>query len=651
MMKLKVIIFLCLAMTLAATILPPLNAQSLATVAPSGVPAAGYMFEVKSPTGVLINDFDVNFSQPLTSGTVIVGVWALNSPGTYVGEQFSNVNWTLLGFGGGPGAGLFTNPYSLGLGLSFPVFAGQTQSFYVAALTGNGLSTLSHLEGAPGIGTGALVASDSNLEIYEGHFGYNNFSVGVSGSTWAGTIHYTPMAPVADDLQLSRITAPIIDTITCGTYSPTESVTIEIRNIGSNPIPAGSALTAALQVNSNTPIVEAITLPATMTRGDTFLYTFTTTVDLSNPGNYGVTTSISYGPDLNSTNDSISTTFSSGGQRVNSFPFVEDFEIVPVPFFPGIPGGFINEIGESSGPFSDWIWGSNPATLWGPNSPHSGLNYLYVDSQGNHPVVNLRTPCLDLSAISNSVPTFKYFVHSDSLGGPLGANTLSIDVIAYPSGAMTTSIISTVGHLGASWKEQTVDLSAFMGQVIQVVFRVDASQTSGHDIAIDDVSLLEVALTPGQAPQPGKAVFQVNDARNPNGDPVSLGLGGPYSTTLSIGDTLGFEFYGEPLRPVILFGGLLNPAIATFNTIGSVDVGHLPLDPLTGIPAGITVFADGSLGGGLNPYFTTAANGRLDIGFTVPSSPTGILGTFQFVIPTAQSSGIALSNAIQITIQ
>ena len=39
-------------------------------------------------------------------------------------------------------------------------------------------------------------------------------------------------------------------------------------------------------------------------------------------------------------------------------------------------------------------------------------------------MVNLRTPCLDLSAVSNSIPTFKYFVHSDSLGGPLGANTL-----------------------------------------------------------------------------------------------------------------------------------------------------------------------------------------------------------------------------------
>ena len=70
---------------------------------------------------------------------------------------------------------------------------------------------------------------------------------------------------------------------------------------------------------------------------------------------------------------------------------------------------------------------------------------------------------------------------------------------------------------GSAWVLQNVNLTAFAGQVVQLVFRVNSMNsgvTEPHDIAIDDLSVFEMAATPGQAPQSGLAVLDINNARN-----------------------------------------------------------------------------------------------------------------------------------------
>ena len=171
-----------------------------------------------------------------------------------------------------------------------------------------------------------------------------------------------------------------------------------------------------------------------------------------------------------------------------------------------------------------------------------------------------------------------------------------------------------------------------------------------HDIAIDDFSVVDLLPTPGQAPQPGLAVLDLNKPTNANGDPIQFAFGGPYFSTVTAGDILNFKMEGEPPQPIILFAGPLNPAAATYAGIGSIDVGG-PVDPISGLPTLLSVIADGSAIGGFNPFFVTAATGTTEIGFTVPNFPIGILGSFQLAILTSGGSGVSLSNCVQVDVQ
>ncbi len=608
------------------------------------------MFDIKSLTGVVINDFDVNFSLISIGLPTTLEVWTLNSPGSYLGNQNSNANWTMVA--SLPNFGATGTPTNLGLNLNVTIPAGQTQAFYITTTPSSGLT----FRETPGI-AGNVAASNADIELLSGHGG-NYFTLANSGRTFNGNIYYTQASSLADDLQLASIIAPINDTIDCAPRSATETVTVEVRNLGMNAIPAGTTIAISFQVNGGPLATEFLILGTPMATGGTRQYTFTATADLSALGNHTITTSILYGPDLDPANDSLALPIGSGGQlHVTSFPFLEDFTVTGVNGTTELPIGFINESTDSIGMGSDWLTRNDatPTSGTGPSADNTtgtaGMGgYVYVDDDGAQLMVNMRSPCFVLNGLTN--PNLRFFMHSLNSLGSANENMFSVDVITYPLGTIMMDVFGPQGQTGAGWTQQAADLSPFIGQTIQLVFRAETVGSTGnsHDLALDDISIVDLLLTPGQAPQPGLAVLDINDCRNPNFDPLQFGFGGPYFTSVTTGDTLVFRMEGQPSSSILLLGGPLNPAAAGFPNIGQLDLGGA-VDPLTGIPTMLTVIADGSMIGGFNPFFNIATNGVTEIGFSVPNLPLGVLGNFQCVMVDSSTPTISISNAVQITVQ
>ena len=495
-----------------------------------------------------------------------------------------------------------------------------------------------------------------NLPTGEAWVGFSASCGGLNQDHDVRSWSFSSTPILADDVSITRVIAPTNDQIDCSPKSNAEAVTIDLRNNGMNPIVVGAAIPVFYQVDGNTPVSDVIVVSAPINPGDTFTHTFTTLADLSAIGNHTLVVTASYGADLDPNNNSITETITSGGiSRITSYPFVEDFGGLSGNGSTQLPFGFINETTDSSGTNSDWILRNNatPTAGTGPNADNTtgiaGMGgYAYIDDDSNHAAISFRTPCFDLTNVSN--PVLRFFLFSENLASGLIANQLSLDVISYPSGAITTDVYGPQSETGASWMLQSVDLSAFAGQVIQVVFRGETQTVTGtsHDIAIDDLSLADLLPTPGQEPQPGVAVFDINGARNPNGDPLQFNFGGPYFSTVTAGDTAVFRMEGQANQSILMLSGPLNPVVASFPGVGIMDIGG-PLDPFSGVPTSLNIVGNGGAPGIFNSLFVTSPTGATEFGVTVPLLVPGVLGSFQCVILNT-TNGASLTNAIQLSI-
>ena len=83
-------------------------------------------------------------------------------------------------------------------------------------------------------------------------------------------------------------------------------------------------------------------------------------------------------------------------------------------------------------------------------------------------------------------------------------------------------------------------------------------------------------------------------------------------------------------------------------SFGQFDIGGAP-DPITGIPTGLTTFADGTETYIMNNGIATDGAGMGVFPYVMPASmPLGVLTTFQAIL--FNPTGIAISNAIEIEV-
>ncbi|MCA9323047.1 MAG: hypothetical protein KDB53_20060 [Planctomycetes bacterium] len=338
---------------------------------------------------------------------------------------------------------------------------------------------------------------------------------------------------------------------------------------------------------------------------------------------------------------------------VNSFPWHEDFNTRNLADLEDPPIGWLQPKNDGS---QDWtfIGGPTSSSNTGPPADHTtGVpgqgGYAYTeDSNGENASLNLLTPVLNFIGVAN--PRMSFWVHSRDASSGLTSNSLSVDAVLYPSGATSFNLIPTIGNIGDDdWHEMVVNLASLAGQRVQIRFRGTTDGGSfTHDIAIDDITIVDFQGGAGQAPQPGLALLDINESQDANGFGFATGVTGPFSTDVRVGDALDMYFAGAPNQPIVVLAGSLNPGIVLLPGIGRFDIGSGPI--LGGVPSNLFLVADGTLGTAPDFFFRTQGNGELELSFPTPNLPPGLLFNLQAIFFTGGASVIAMSNTVQVNI-
>jgi hypothetical protein len=159
------------------------GSTTLATVYNSGGTHDGVMFDVLPTKDITVTDFDLSLMANL-SGTYSV----YYKVGGYAGSETNAGAWTLLADGVYNLSPATMNvPSAMGFNLSLPLKANQAYAFYItinSSLNWGLLTTNT-------VSAGALLASNSDLNIYTGVGKLYPFSTTYSYRSFNGTIHYS----------------------------------------------------------------------------------------------------------------------------------------------------------------------------------------------------------------------------------------------------------------------------------------------------------------------------------------------------------------------------------------------------------------------------------------------------------------------------
>ncbi len=190
-----------------------------------------------------------------------------------------------------------------------------------------------------------------------------------------------------------------------------------------------------------------------------------------------------------STSINFTTTVVPACAGINSFPYIESFES-------GF-GAWTNATGD------DINWtrdsGGTPSNTTGPSTGQDGAFYLFTEAStsGNPPgspnkTAILNSPCIDLSAFSGASLEFGYHMYGVTMG--------SMEVLVSTDDGLTyTSIWSESGNQGNSWKQGSLDMSAYTGSVVKLQFKGTTGSSWRSDMAIDNIRI-ESSTPDSEAP-------------------------------------------------------------------------------------------------------------------------------------------------------
>ncbi len=198
------------------------NANPLTTTYAAGNGSLGTMFDITAINTITVTQFYGH----MTAGTQTWEVWY--RPESYVGFQNNAGGWILLGSAAGVVAGGTGVPTIIPITFNVTVPAGATYGFYVTPLAGT-------VQYTNGTAVGNVYASDSNIQVREGHGG-GYFNLTNQPRVFNGTVIYT--AGCAS----SRV--PVVATVT-----PADAVSITASATGL--CVSGSATLDAASTNTN----------------------------------------------------------------------------------------------------------------------------------------------------------------------------------------------------------------------------------------------------------------------------------------------------------------------------------------------------------------------------------------------------------------
>lgn len=295
-----------------------------------------------------------------------------------------------------------------------------------------------------------------------------------------------------DDAYNVETILPFTNVYACAS-SGTVPVKVKIKNIGLKNM---TNMPVYYQVNAM-PVVSEI-VPGTLNIGDSIIYTFNATVNMLNAGTYNIKTWVHTTGDINNNNDtSMATTIVQAVVTFGAPAAVQDFE-----------GPLFSPAGWNVYDYDASVKWQKIFCLSGANPGNTHAAYMdFFNYQSKNATDDLETPLLDLSAVSmDSVLLTFDIAHAY---GPLEPDTLSMWVSPFCNDSYTPlnykkwgANLATVGMMNtvftpsqqSHWRNDQVDLSAYIGQKVFVRFR--GTNKHGNNLYIDNVNLITKNATP-----------------------------------------------------------------------------------------------------------------------------------------------------------
>lgn len=286
------------------------------------------------------------------------------------------------------------------------------------------------------------------------------------------------MAPLWSFAQDAGVTSILSPANGCGLGSATP-VRIEVTNFGASPI---STLDAQFFVDGTPGPVESF--PVTIAAGGTAILDFTATADLSGGGSFLFEATTLLTGDTDPSNDLLASTVALGATV--TMPFEQTFTglVNGVTTFPSPlsndPDGFLDFEVNS---------GTTPSISTGPSSGAGGSGkYVYMESSSGAPFQDaiLQTDCIDLSFGVSPRAIYAYHMYGN------GIERLQLLAVR---GDVVDTLREFIGQQQTAstdpWLFDTVDLSAYNGQTIQLKWRgvMGIPTFSNCDIALDEIKV------------------------------------------------------------------------------------------------------------------------------------------------------------------
>lgn len=421
----------------------------------------------------------------MLSGTVNCKIYLKNTTATDFGA--SAMDWsaesasTTLIYDGDPTA-------TIGNTGGFKKFLLSSPFLY----SGNNLEMLiEYSQSAPATGEtvwGIDIASDipdyvsNSVKYISGTSGMPTNSLSNSNDIHpAFAIFYT--SPNAIDASITAIVDPGV--ISC--YSAPQNFSVIIRNAGNTAIAPGAAAITLTLSGANS-FMSTLNNSTSIIPGDTESIDFNG-ININNPGTSDVNASVVLAGDAISNND-MDATQTITAETITTFPAVEDVE------------GALPVFNYASTVVTGLAWFTQTgdytnADQTTPLSPHGGSTFFLFDSY-DFPVgtiSRLYSNCLTLkSGGTNSV---EFYMSHDDLQFTTYLDSMYLSV-SIDKGVTWTRLKGFQRYdatfTAPDWKMETVDLSAYAGQTIQIGF--EGVSDFGNAFGLDDITIISASVTP-----------------------------------------------------------------------------------------------------------------------------------------------------------
>lgn len=395
--------------------------------------------------------------------------------------------------------------------------------------------------------------------------------------------------PSPNNAGLSSFISPAASTMMDCQSSNLVDITVIIENVATNTL---TNIPVRYRIHSG-PIVSE-TFTGSLTSGASTQFTFATNANLSVVGNYIIKAWVDYPGDVEHDNDTISKIVQIIPGTLINLPHQENFESFTLcstaatceQVTCAMANGWLNEW-NSVGDDIDWRAnaGSTPSSGTGPSTDHnpgtSSGKYLYTEASGtcDGREAILISPCINLANTTNPKMNYWYHMSGTNMG------TLAIDV--YSNGIWTT--VKTIsGNQGTAWQGDTIDLSSYIGDTVNVRFKGTTGIDYLSDIAIDDIGFFQLTNYPQAAfsenVQSGCAGAAIQFYDQSYNTPTTWQWTfTPSTVTFVSGTTAGSQ------HPVVRFdnAGNYDVKLVASNSFGSDSItktGHIYIDQGAALP-------------------------------------------------------------------